>query len=261
MIKNCPKCGNEFESTPLTYKRERKFCSRKCANSREFTEESNRKRADSLRGRRGHTKNKGKPSPTKIPRIIKICLECSKEFEDRIDSTKKYCSFKCSYKNAGGYREGSGRSRHGYYKGIYSGSTYELVWIIYRLDHNLPVTRFEGFLKEGRLKYFPDFIIDNTIIEIKGYHRDTVDIKKELAESKGYKVCILYKDDLAKEFEWVQSNYSYKHVHELYDDFKPAYVYNCSYCNIEFTREKKLKTDDVFCSRQCCGKGHKRRVK
>lgn len=27
----------------------------------------------------------------------------------------------------GGYRKGSGRSKHGYYKGIYCGSTYELL--------------------------------------------------------------------------------------------------------------------------------------
>ena len=44
----------------------------------------------------------------------------------------------------GGYREGSGRSKSGYYNGIYCGSTYELCWVIYALDTQVKFDRFKG---------------------------------------------------------------------------------------------------------------------
>lgn len=55
MIKQCPKCGNDFDS----YSKwgEKKFCSRKCANSRTFSEESRKKKSKAL---------KGKPNPFSI---------------------------------------------------------------------------------------------------------------------------------------------------------------------------------------------------
>jgi hypothetical protein len=40
----CPKCANEFTGTT-------KFCSRSCANSRVFTEESKKKKRDALKGK------------------------------------------------------------------------------------------------------------------------------------------------------------------------------------------------------------------
>ena len=55
MIKQCPKCNNDFDS----YSKwgEKKFCSRSCANSRSFTEESKKKKSKAL---------KGKPNPFSI---------------------------------------------------------------------------------------------------------------------------------------------------------------------------------------------------
>jgi hypothetical protein len=49
---------------------------------------------------------------------------------------------------AGGYRIGSGRSKSGYYKGIYCGSTYELCWAIHALDHNIKFSRFDKKLEK-----------------------------------------------------------------------------------------------------------------
>lgn len=52
MIKECPKCGNDFDS----YSKwgEKKFCSRKCANSRTFSEESKKKKSEALKGRKSN---------------------------------------------------------------------------------------------------------------------------------------------------------------------------------------------------------------
>jgi len=208
--------------------------------------------------RKGHTSRTGKEY---APREMRICGECRKSFRVLASKEQKYCSKECRSKNMGGYRPGQGSIISGYYKGIYCGSSYELVWVIYRLDHNLIVKRFEGSITDGQLKYFPDFIDGNKIIEIKGsYYDKNVGNKTALAISKGYEINVLYKDDLKEMFDYVKSTYNFKHLKELYDSYKPEYVYRCCYCDIEFNSAKKKNTEIVFCSRLCAGKGHKGRV-
>ena len=191
MICVCPKCGNEFENNTG-----RRFCSKKCANSHVQTEEQNLKRKEKARIRIAK-----KISDGTIKKEIRKCKICQKEFIVKSrNKNQKYCSHECAsqdavkFKNCGGYREGSGRGKSGYYKGIFCSSTYELVYVIYRLDHNLPVKRFEGVLQNEKLKYIPDFIEDNTIVEIKGYYQYLVDEKCKLARSKGYDIKVLYKN-------------------------------------------------------------------
>jgi DNA-directed RNA polymerase subunit RPC12/RpoP len=159
----------------------------------------------------------------------------------------------------GGYREGSGRSKQGHYKGIYCGSTYELCWAIHALDHGIKFTRFPGQLKKDKLIYIPDFLLadEKTIIEPKGYDKgDSVTKKTALAESLGYIVKVLKKDDLKYAFDYVEKTYNTKHFHTLYDDYKPKYTYVCSFCNKEFSRDKKLKNNckEAFCNQSCSGK-------
>jgi len=119
---------------------------------------------------------------------------------------------------AGGYREGSGRSKSGYYKGIYCGSTYELCWVIYNLDHRLEFTRFPGKLENNGVVYFPDFLLsDNkTIVETKGYEsQESVDKKTKVAEFFGYTVILLRKDDLQYAFEHVRKTYNTNNFYSL----------------------------------------------
>ena len=126
--------------------------------------------------------------------------------------------------NGGGYRKGSGRGKHGYYKGIYCDSTYELAYLIYCLDHNIDIKRCNETFEyeyEGKIhKYTPDFIVENTIIEIKGQYVDLVDVKAESVD-KPYR--ILYKEDLQEVFEYVAKTYNKKYdksgnnFYELYD--------------------------------------------
>lgn len=164
-------------------------------------------------------------------------------------------------KPVGGVREGSGRSKSGYYKGIYCGSTYELCWVIHALDHGIAFKRFEGSLKKDRLTYVPDFLLDDntTIIELKGYeHDDRVQKKTELAESFGYTVHVLRKEDLAFAFDHVKEKYgvSALNSYTLYDDFKPQFEYTCKQCKKVFHKnhKPKLKNKGLFCSNICSGK-------
>jgi very-short-patch-repair endonuclease len=160
----------------------------------------------------------------------------------------------------GGYREGSGRSKSGYYKGIYCGSTYELCWVIHSLDHKIKFSRFETLLEHNGIKYYPDFLLDDkkTIIETKGYEKqESVDVKTAVAIHHGYDVIVLRKNDLKYAFDYVESTYETKLFHTLYDGYKPKYNYECGHCKNIFSRDYRLKTSDVFCSRICGGKFRK----
>ena len=130
----------------------------------------------------------------------------------------------------GGYRQGSGRSKSGYYRGIYCGSTYELCWVIHSLDHNIKFTRFPGKLELNGVVYYPDFLLDdgNTIIETKGYEaQESVDKKSKVAELLGYSVKVLRKKDLEYAFKYVQETYKTTKFFTLYDEYKPKYSYTC----------------------------------
>ncbi len=155
----------------------------------------------------------------------------------------------------GGYRQGSGRSKTGYYKGIYCGSTYELCWVIYAIENNIGFSRFPGCLDDGTLKYYPDFLLSDgkTIVETKGYEaEESVQRKTKLAEKFGYTVNVLRKTDLKFAFDYVSSKYT-KKFHTLYDGYKPKYEYTCGYCEVTFQRDAKLRNgvEIAFCSRSC----------
>ena len=256
----CLECGKE-----LTSKDAKKFCSRSCSakyNNRKRNE-SGWKPSEEHRNKTSNTmKLRGVTPPSTLgreisKREIRKCVECGNEFRTTVSSLKKYCSKECGSKHIGGYRNGSGRSKSGYYKGIYCGSTYELCWVIYNLDHNIKFSRFEGYLENNGIRYYPDFILDDnkTIIETKGYEKqDAVDKKTNVAESFGYEVIVLRKDELEYAFKYVKIMYNTDKFYTLYDGYKPTNEYICCHCGIIFTRDKKLKTENVYCSRSCSGK-------
>jgi len=250
---NCEKCNKPHDGTYGTGR----FCSRSCANSRgprtqEFKDAVSKKLKGVPTGR--SPLNKGKFKVKAIVYETRKCVGCGIEFTVKPTSVNLYCSPKCN-PNIGGYRPGSGNSKSGYYNGTYCGSSYELAWVIYRDDNNLPYERFEGVLEGNGVKYIPDFIVGNTIYEMKGYENSSsVDKKTELAESLGYEVEVLYKEDLTIEFEWANSNYEFKNVWELYDDHKPQFTYTCDFCQVSFDTERKRKKPNKFCSRVCAGK-------
>ena len=114
-------------------------------------------------------------------------------------------------------------SKKGYYKGIYCGSSYELAYVIYNLDHNIVFTRcdryYEYDYKGKKHLYFPDFELnDGTIIEVKGYHTDLVDIKAAAVNDRAIKV--LYKKDLQAQLNYVCNTYNVteKTIYTLFEN-------------------------------------------
>lgn len=164
---------------------------------------------------------------------------------------------------SGGYRKGSGRSKSGYYQGIYCGSTYELCWVIYALDTGIKFNRFNGIITDGITTYIPDFILDDgkSIIELKGYeNQETVSKKTALAEKFGYNVEVFRKNDLTDIFSYVYKKFNTKKYYTLYDGYKPKFTYKCKQCKIKVERDKQSKSSIVLCSRTCSMK-HNRLVK
>lgn len=264
----CPKCKTEFNAwSPWKTK---KFCSRACANSRIRTDEIKSKISNSLRksSKAIEARNKQKQK-FKVNRHLKTCPVCNTNFEVRPSEIRSiYCSRACYIKDnkqqyrpksKGGYREGSGHSHSGYYKGIYCGSTYELCWVIYSLDHGIKFKRFSGYIGDSKFKYYPDFILDDnsTIIEIKGYEKEeSVNTKTQLAINHGYEVKVLRKDDLLEVFDYVNQHYS-NNYKSLYDQYKPRFNYVCNKCNRDFSLDRKRKSTKVYCSRKCSILGNK----
>lgn len=102
------------------------------------------------------------------------------------------------------------RSKKGFYKGFYCGSSYELAYVIYNIDHNIPFLRcnkhYEYEYNGSNHLYFPDFELpDGTIIEIKGYHTELVDIKAAAVQDRHIK--IMYKEDLEEHLTYVFNKY------------------------------------------------------
>lgn len=259
-MKTCPKCNSEFNE--IGKWGIRKFCSRKCSNSRICSDEKKKKLSIlALDFSKKYPEKYKKPESY----IKKECPICRSQFNVRkCESNRIFCSDKCcrldikyefkNRPNSGGYREGSGRSKSGYYKGIYCGSTYELCWAIWANDNNIKFKRFDGYVTDGKIKYFPDFLIvdTNKIIELKGYENETsVNAKTRIAENLGYTVDILRKKDLKPIFDYVEKKHGTKKFYVLYDGYKPKYTYTCNHCNKNFSSDKKRKTEKVCCSRQC----------
>ena len=122
--------------------------------------------------------------------------------------------------NSGGYWQGSGRSKHGYYKGYWCDSTYELVFVIYCLDHQINFKRcpyvYKYTYENEQHQYHPDFLMeDGSLIEIKGYMTNLVNVKLNAVQDRPIK--ILMKDDIQYMFDYVKKTYTYNDLSDLYD--------------------------------------------
>jgi len=254
----CERCGGNHQGLFGSGR----FCSIGCSNKRERTQEVKDRISKSMRASGKAAKAAARSKGAQIvPRRTKSCKGCKSHIigTSKQLARKTYCTHECfvRYGNCGGARHGSGRGDSGYYRDIYCGSTYELAWVIWNLDHNYPVDRFDGKLEGEGITYVPDFYDSktNTIIEIKGYYTPLVDKKTKLAESLGYTVIVLYKDDLKECFEYVKKKYGTNKLKELYSDYKPKYEFVCKGCGVGFTSDTKYRS---HCSKSCAVKNRRK---
>ncbi len=231
----CRICGNYIEV------RQKKFCNSSCSakfnNPRKSKEtrlktaiaisESIKKKYKEDLAYRNKCKAKGNGGGgNKNPRrfLSVPCRICGKEIVSRAGT--KYCSRSClsvffSENRIKNPRKC--RSRVGSYKGIYCQSTYELAFVIWCKDHNREIKRCDkwiGYQWEGGLKkYNPDFEVDGTIYEIKGYIHKKVIAKLEAAKEQGIEIILIADKEEMKPFiEYVNKKYSVNILKE-YDKF------------------------------------------
>lgn len=219
----CENCGKVIDGSYGSGR----FCNRHCATIYGNTHRPKRS-AESKKKTSISVKNSIKCQiAAERSRKIYHCKQCNKEFfisDIRDISGRLYCSKECKHKylseHTGGYREGSGRGKQGWYKGIHCDSSWELAYLVYHLDHNLYIER----CKEKRQyvwnnkqhTYYPDFITNDGIIEIKGYSTDQWKSKEE----QNPDVIVLYKDDMKLYLDYVINTYGTDFI-KLYDGYNP----------------------------------------
>jgi len=190
----CHTCGKEFEKKKIqASKSDKNFCCRSCANkySSNINKEqktSNQKIwANSDIGKKKLSEiNRNRQNVCIIRRkknmVEKTCPICKKDFKTNPRTRKIYCSASCWQKVSGGLKEGSSRGKHGWYKGYWCDSSWELAYVIYNLDHGIKFERnkqgFEYEFEGKNHKYYPDFILeDGTYVEIKSVMDDRNKVK------------------------------------------------------------------------------------
>ena len=219
MKRNCIKCGESFV-VDTRGNLHKKYCSISCANStRILTEDSKFKIAQTLTN---NSRRKYQESPKK-------CIICKESiiYEDRFK--RKTCSTACSKINkkavmskalkgkCGGVRKGSGRGKSGWYKGVWCDSSWELAFLLYHLDNNIKIKRYDNFFEyifDGKeRRYYPDFLIEDDIYEIKGFWTD-----KERAKIKQCpeKIIVIDKNAIKPYLKYAELTYGLDFV-KLYE--------------------------------------------
>ena len=185
-------------------------------------------------------------NPDKVITGVSSTPEKEEERKRKISETMK------ANKKSGGLRKGSGRGKKGWYKGIQCDSTYELVWVIYNIDHCIQFKRnttiYYEYEYKGKLhKYYPDFLMpDNSLVEIKGYHTEVVDIKLNSVSDR--KINIYYYNDIKYMFDYIKDVYNKDEISivELYDSrIKNKHDINNELKLKENEEQKKIKIEKI----------------
>jgi len=258
----CKKCNNLYHInvTKKAFERGnyRKFCSRKCANSRQWDDEHKRKLSKSLTSfKRNKISNKlTKNKFTKIKYIN--CPICNEIKILKYNNGQKTCGKKdCRYKlisisvtgKTGGMRNRGGNGKVGHYKGILCQSSWELAYVIYNIEHNIEFKRntkaFPYIFKNKRYKYYPDFIQEGYYIEIKGFKSDRTKAK---INQFPHIIKVLYWEEMKSYLEYTINKYGEDFI-KLYDEIKTIKK-NCKNCGKDF--ETFLNSNKSICSSKNC---------
>lgn len=203
----CRCCENEFESRGIDIQ----FCSNSCRAKKINNLLKEGKPYNYVQNKTYYCKTCGKRlhSQTKTG----YCHEhyVTDEFRKKSSETAKKFKF-------GGYREGSGRGKNGWYKGYWCDSSWELAWVIYNLENGIIFERnkkgFQYTYNGEIYKYYPDFIIDGKeYIEIKGWLDKQG--QEKIKQFSG-NLTVLFENDLLHILEYVRSKYGddFTHLYE-----------------------------------------------
>lgn len=108
--------------------------------------------------------------------------------------------------------------KYGWYKGYYCDSSWELAFVVYCLDNNIPIKRnterFEYIVEDKTHYFIPDFIInDNEYIEIKGLQ----DKHWEYKQKSFPNIIFLFRNEIKKYLDYAKEKYGTKFWETLYE--------------------------------------------
>lgn len=152
------------------------------------------------------------------------CKICKKDFSVGYKKKKhQTCSPECKKKAHAlfNHKQTKSYAKSGYYKGIYCASSWELAFLIFNKDLEKNIIRcnkhFEYEIKNKKHLYFPDFLMDKTIYEIKGRDFGDVKIKAQAVIDGGYDIKIFRRKEIMPLIKSIQEKYKVKDITELYD--------------------------------------------
>lgn len=224
--KKCKECNKNIDYQ----KRKTNFCNRSCAaiynNAKKvYTEEQKNKQK--LNGLLIGKKNLIDGSTQKgLRKFFDLnCFICKKAFKVTFEQKlNKTCSLECKklLHSQVNHRENNTYGKSGYYQGIYCASSWELAFLIYNKDLGKEIKRcdltFNYVMKDIQHTYFPDFIMDNIIYEVKGRELEDVEFKTKAVIEKGYKIEVIRKKEITPIIKAIKEKYNVKDITTLYDE-------------------------------------------
>jgi hypothetical protein len=160
-------------------------------------------------------------------RIQHPCLICNKPLVGKLKTCEGECRKEIRKRSAA--KAGSAQKSHcvtpqghdGYYDGVLFNSNYELAFYLYCKGIGKNITRYKGdpikYLDPNGKEhnFYPDFIVDGEITEIKGYESE-INLAKQRA-SAGSVIFFYGKDLREKIFPWVEEHHmKIKDLHSLF---------------------------------------------
>ena len=151
------------------------------------------------------------------------CIICGNEIT--IGKNRKTCCSHCAWLLSKRTKRKNRKSRKRCYKGTYKGikcdSRWELAFLIYCMDKGKQIQRcnevFEYQVKGKSHKYYLDFKVKNTIIEIKGKYRKNLKYKLDCVRKAGFKIVLIDKYKIKPYLEYCYKKYKTEHLEKLYD--------------------------------------------
>lgn len=229
----CERCGKVMSEKYGSGR----FCSSYCCHSRVMTDTiknaiSEANKVTSLR-MNTEKKNARRLEYAENPKLCEVC-GCSLDWEHKYNKT---CSIECSrklqsfkmkqkYINSGLHRTVRKRYKYGTYKGIPCDSSWELAFVMYLIDKNIPFERntkdyFSYTYKGETHNFFPDFILSGMYYELKNYPSELTDAKVRCFP-KEYTLKVLYYNDIKVYLRYAIDTYGHDFYY-LYDEDKPSW--------------------------------------
>lgn len=231
----CEKCGKVMSEKFGSGR----FCSRSCSNGRQKSAEERIKIGNRVAASEKFIESSIKKHNYNEKNCLKNpnrCVVCNRVIPYEIKHNKT-CSEDCYRKLRADIRfktieeiglNHSNKSiyKYGFYQGIECDSGWELAFLLYHIHQKHNIVRnntYFNYVFEGEEhRYYPDFIVDDTYYEIKGYKDDKFFEKvKQFPHNK--KLVVV-------DFRTIDKyiNYSIKHFGEdfysLYDTDKPSWM-------------------------------------